>query len=474
MPDAAADRAAGTARAAARPGGVARDRVVEHAAPSGGLALVAHRSDGSRLGAAAATSRWSPRERRSLDGADARRASPSTWCAATFRSSGIGGLEHRRARRGRVATPPPPDARAAGAAPGRDARRAVPLAVSCPRTRRARLVFGRGARDAAAISRRRGGRAERRARRLRRAYGGTGNWTFNAAYAGARGLRAVVGYLRGIDHVARVRRRRGCRSRSRSAWTAGQLPGAPLEHCDGHLLVVRGLDATHVHVNDPAHPAIATRYPRAALDLVFRDHGGVAYLLAPRERSGRARRAREGAEPARRAVKAQPQDRLVATRGRARCPAARRARRAGDPAEHRQRRAAVRGDRLRAAPGGTARVSASTTARSSAPGSTTGTRSASSSTLARRPAGGVPGRAHLAALDARAPRTYADAPFARGDALVFGERDRRAAEALLAAQPERTLRIPMRAGAVRSINLATAAGVVTYAALARRVFRSLR
>ena len=74
----------------------------------------------------------------------------------------------------------------------------------------------------------------------------------------------------------------------------------------------------------------------------------------------------------------------------------------------------------------------------------------------------------------RATRTYADAPFASGDALVFGKETAGLPQALLDEHPERTLRIPMREGAVRSINLSTAAGVVTYAALARLGFPGLR
>jgi hypothetical protein len=81
-------------------------------------------------------------------------------------------------------------------------------------------------------------------------------------------------------------------------WSAGQLPGAPLESSDGHLLVVRGMDASHVAVNDPAHPAVATRYSRAALDLAFRSAGGIAYLIAPRERTGELVALANNAEPA--------------------------------------------------------------------------------------------------------------------------------------------------------------------------------
>ncbi|HTW84721.1 MAG TPA: tRNA (cytidine(34)-2'-O)-methyltransferase [Candidatus Sulfotelmatobacter sp.] len=77
-------------------------------------------------------------------------------------------------------------------------------------------------------------------------------------------------------------------------------------------------------------------------------------------------------------------------------------------------------------------------------------------------------------LSTRAQRRYADASFARGDALVFGKETAGLPQALLDAHPERALRIPMRAGAVRSINLSTAVGVVAYAALATLGFPGLR
>jgi len=76
-------------------------------------------------------------------------------------------------------------------------------------------------------------------------------------------------------------------------------------------------------------------------------------------------------------------------------------------------------------------------------------------------------------LSTRATRSYADAEFARGDALVFGKETSGLPQALIDAHAERALRIPMREGAVRSINLSTAAGVVTYAALARLGFPGL-
>ncbi len=76
-------------------------------------------------------------------------------------------------------------------------------------------------------------------------------------------------------------------------------------------------------------------------------------------------------------------------------------------------------------------------------------------------------------IETSGKRPYASAPFAHGDALVFGKETGAIPDALLAAHEARTLRIPMRGDAVRSINLSTAAGIVTYAALAALGFPGL-
>jgi tRNA (cytidine/uridine-2'-O-)-methyltransferase len=73
----------------------------------------------------------------------------------------------------------------------------------------------------------------------------------------------------------------------------------------------------------------------------------------------------------------------------------------------------------------------------------------------------------------RAARSYAAAPFARGDALVFGKETAGLPEALLRRLPERALRIPMRGDAVRSLNLSTCVGIAAYAALERLDFPGL-
>ena len=70
----------------------------------------------------------------------------------------------------------------------------------------------------------------------------------------------------------------------------------------------------------------------------------------------------------------------------------------------------------------------------------------------------------------RGTRAYADASFALGDVLVFGKETKGLPQALIDANPDAALRIPQRPKSVRSINLSTAAGIATYAALAQLGF----
>lgn len=73
----------------------------------------------------------------------------------------------------------------------------------------------------------------------------------------------------------------------------------------------------------------------------------------------------------------------------------------------------------------------------------------------------------------KATTPYAVAPFARGDVLVFGRETKGLPETLVARESARALRIPMRPASVRSINLSTAVGIATYAALAAIGFPGL-
>ncbi len=253
------------------------------AAASGGIALIAHRTDGT-VSEPLLYARWSPAERRSLDGADTATRIAVDMVRSDVTLSAIGVASTVELDAVAVTVPPPPDARVAP----RDST----VALDVPKLSQyvPALPDERGWCSAAALAmllRYHGVDAgvETVAHAVYDAsYQGTGNWAFNAAYAGVRGLRGVVAYLRGLDHVAAFVDA-GLPVAISVAWNPGELPGAPLEHSDGHLLVVRGVEPGHVLVNDPAHPSVATRYPRTALDLIFREHGGVAYLVAPRTRT---------------------------------------------------------------------------------------------------------------------------------------------------------------------------------------------
>ena len=68
-------------------------------------------------------------------------------------------------------------------------------------------------------------------------------------------------------------------------------------------------------------------------------------------------------------------------------------------------------------------------------------------------------------LTTKATRSYADWSFLPDDCLVFGRETRGLPESVLAANWDRCLTIPMPNAKVRSLNLATAVGIVLYEAL---------
>ncbi len=75
----------------------------------------------------------------------------------------------------------------------------------------------------------------------------------------------------------------------------------------------------------------------------------------------------------------------------------------------------------------------------------------------------APGR-RLHLFAATATRSYLDAGFQPGDALIFGKESVGLPEELLARYPERVVGIPT-IGAVRSLNLANAVGIALFEAL---------
>jgi hypothetical protein len=114
-----------------------------------------------------------------------------------------------------------------------------------------------------------------------RAYNGTGNWSFNVAFSGSLGLRAAVVYLRNLDHAQRLIEA-GLPIAISYSWSDGELPGAPIEHSEGHLAVLCGFTGNgDCAMNDPAAPNVRVVYPRGAIERIWQRNNGVAYAVAP-------------------------------------------------------------------------------------------------------------------------------------------------------------------------------------------------
>jgi hypothetical protein len=114
-----------------------------------------------------------------------------------------------------------------------------------------------------------------------RAYNGTGNWSFNVAYSGRLGFRAVVAHLANLDHAQRLIERNLPLAISYS-WRDDDLPGAPLPHSDGHLAVLCGFTRDgDCAMNDPAAANVRVVYPRSAIERIWQRNEGIAYVVAP-------------------------------------------------------------------------------------------------------------------------------------------------------------------------------------------------
>jgi tRNA (cytidine/uridine-2'-O-)-methyltransferase len=74
-------------------------------------------------------------------------------------------------------------------------------------------------------------------------------------------------------------------------------------------------------------------------------------------------------------------------------------------------------------------------------------------------------------LTTKTGRPYWSERFADGDYLVFGRETKGLPEPLLAANAERLLTIPMAGDSTRSLNLATAVGIVLYEAVRQGAMR---
>jgi uncharacterized protein YvpB len=100
----------------------------------------------------------------------------------------------------------------------------------------------------------------------------------------AAARRGVIGCITSIDDLDAVapHLEAGMPVVASIRFDAGRLPGAPLAHTDGHLVVVTGLDRDVVHVNDPASPRledVPRSYDRAAFAAAWLESRGAAYLF---------------------------------------------------------------------------------------------------------------------------------------------------------------------------------------------------
>ncbi|PYE54196.1 peptidase C39 family protein [Deinococcus yavapaiensis] len=115
--------------------------------------------------------------------------------------------------------------------------------------------------------------------------GGTGNWAFNAAYAGSLGFTAYATRFSSLADVERLVLA-GVPSVLSVAWKAGELPSAFLPSTSGHVLVVVGFEQDgDVVVNDPyanSDAEVRRTYPRATFErLWLRASNGTAYVIVP-------------------------------------------------------------------------------------------------------------------------------------------------------------------------------------------------
>ncbi|TWD81591.1 peptidase C39-like protein [Kribbella amoyensis] len=121
------------------------------------------------------------------------------------------------------------------------------------------------------------------------AYDGAGNWPFNTAYAGTRGVDAFVTRLRSLTEAEQFIKA-GIPLIASLSFKKGDLPGAGYG-TNGHLMVIVGFDeAGNVVVNDPASHLIAsndevrTTYDRKAFENAWVPHsGGLVYVVHPKD-----------------------------------------------------------------------------------------------------------------------------------------------------------------------------------------------
>ncbi|MEP9383860.1 peptidase C39 family protein [Nocardioides sp. KR10-350] len=117
-------------------------------------------------------------------------------------------------------------------------------------------------------------------------YDGAGNWPFNAAYAGSRGLEGFVTRLRSLTEAEQFIKK-GIPLVTSLSFEKGELDGAGYG-TNGHLMVLVGFDADGNPVmNDPASHLIASddqvrvTYDRAQFEQAWSHSGRIVYVIHP-------------------------------------------------------------------------------------------------------------------------------------------------------------------------------------------------
>ena len=115
------------------------------------------------------------------------------------------------------------------------------------------------------------------------AYDGTGNWSFNTAWAAGLTGHAFLTRLRDLRDAERFVDA-GIPLVASVAYAPGALHGAPTHGTDGHLLVIRGFTETgDVVTNDPAAPtdrSVRRTYHRGQLERAWLEgSGGLVYVI---------------------------------------------------------------------------------------------------------------------------------------------------------------------------------------------------
>ena len=116
-------------------------------------------------------------------------------------------------------------------------------------------------------------------------YDGSGNWAFNAAYAGAKGMKAYITRFSSLTDLEPFIAR-GVPLALSIGWEIGTLSGAHIPSSRGHIVVLRGFAKNgDPIINDPAAPnnsSVRTVYDRVQLERAWIAHsGGIVYLIEP-------------------------------------------------------------------------------------------------------------------------------------------------------------------------------------------------